>query len=357
MRLFQSERIAGLMDKMGHEEGDVIQHSMVTRSIEKAQMRVEENHFGTRKRLLEYDDVMNIQREAIYKKRRNALFGDRLAVDIDAMFRGITQDLVEGHKAGGDYESFRMDAWRIMGFDPQMDPAEFKSKPTAQLVEEFQHQIFELHEHKAQAIGGTLVPIIRGIIAREGKVYKRIRIPFTDGRLHLNITADIDRALETEGRSVMRDIEKTCTLALIDDAWKEHLRAMDDLKETVQSASFEQKDPLVIYKMEAYGLFEGLIGHINSNVVSFLLNGKLIMEEEAPRRPVGPRMPAPGWRRPQGVNSAPQRTEAQQAARRAAESAGHEKPLAQQTLPKEKLVGRNDPCPCGSGKKYKHCHG
>ena len=359
MRLFQSERIAGLMDKMGHQEGDVIQHSMVTKSIEKAQMRVEENHFGTRKRLLEYDDVMNIQREAIYKKRRNALHGDRLAVDIDSMFRGITQDLVEGHKAGGDYESFRMDAWRIMGFDPQLDAADFKSRPTAQLVEEFQHQIFDLHEKKSKGVAEVLVPAIKNIIEREGKIYKRLRIPFTDGRLHLNITADIDKALDTNGRSIMRDIEKTCTLALIDDAWKEHLRAMDDLKETVQAASFEQKDPLVIYKMEAYGLFEGLIGHINSNVVSYLLNGKLIMEEgpQQPRRPVGPRMPAPGWRKPAGVSAAPQRTETQEAARRAAEAAGHEKPIKAQPTLKQNLVGRNDPCPCGSGKKYKNCHG
>jgi preprotein translocase subunit SecA len=357
MRLFQSDRIAGLMDKMGHQDGDVIQHSMVTKSIERAQTRVEENHFGTRKRLLEYDDVMNIQREAIYKKRRNALFGDRLAVDIDGMFRGITQDLVESHKNGGDYESFRMDCWRIMGFDPQMEPADFKSKSTGQIVEEFQHQIFDLHEKKGQGIGDIILPMMKDVIEKEGPDrYARMIVPFTDGRLHLNITAEMKPAVKSNGKSIMRDVEKTCTLALIDDAWKEHLRAMDDLKETVQSVSFEQKDPLVIYKMEAYNFFAGLIGHINSSVVSFLLNGKLILPENQPNRPVGPRMPAQGWRRPQAVNSTTQRTEAQEAAHRAAENVGQER-VQRAPMIKENLVGRNEPCPCGSGKKYKQCHG
>ncbi len=358
MRLFQSERIAGLMDRMGHQEGDVIQHSMVTKSIERAQMKVEENHFGTRKRLLEYDDVMNIQREAIYKKRRNALFGDRLAVDINNAFLSITNELVQVHRQQGDFETFRMDSIRLIGVDPEIEPSWFKSAPLSSVLATFQEQIFGLYERKGEIVAERLLPVIKDVHAREAGRYKRIIVPFTDGSLGLNISADMDEAIHSNGKSVIRDVEKVATLAILDDAWKEHLRNIDDLKESVQGASFEQKDPLVIYKMEAYNLFETLIGHINSNVTSFLLRGALLLQEEAPR-PQESRRPAP-MPRLRTNNSDQQMTETQAAAQRASQSVGAGPGTAVQRVQpivKEKTVGRNDMCPCGSGKKFKNCHG
>ncbi len=365
MRLFQSERIAGLMDKMGHKEGDVIQHPMVTRSIERAQKRVEENNFGIRKRLLEYDDVMNIQREAIYKKRRNALFGDRLSVDINNAFIAITSELVHVHREAGDFETFRLDAIRIIGVDPDMDALWFKSAPVEEVTERFQKQVFDLYQLKRQAISERLLPLIRDIRAREGDRYKRVLVPFTDGVLGFNISVDIEEAIRTNGKSIMHDIEKVATLAIIDDAWKEHLRNIDDLKEAVQGASFEQKDPLVIYKMEAYKLFEALIGQINAQTTSFLLRGALVLpderqmeqarREEALRaqRIAAQRMRLLTNRRP--VEEA--MTETQRAAQRAVDSASQRPSARPQPIVREATVGRNDPCPCGSGKKYKHCHG
>jgi len=363
MRLFQSDRIAGLMDKMGHKEGDVIQHSMVTNSIERAQKKVEENNFGIRKRLLEYDDVMNIQREAIYKKRRNALFGDRLAVDINNAFTAITSELAQVHRQDGDYDTFRLDSIRLIGVDPEMDPSWFKSAPVSSVTDTFQDQVLGLYEHKSKQVGERILPEIKRVYAEHGHRYKRIVVPFTDGTAGYNVSADMDEAIKSEGKTVMRDVEKVATLALIDDAWKEHLRNVDDLKESVQGASFEQKDPLVIYKMEAYNLFEGLIGHINSQVTSFLLKGSLALpNEEEMRRAQAAQSQAEAQRKAQAsrlrTNNSQQQTETQVAAQRAAQSAGYNGPVQRtQPIVREKVVGRNDPCPCGSGKKYKQCHG
>lgn len=362
MRLFQSDRIAGLMDKMGHKEGDVIQHSMVTKSIERAQTKVEENNFGIRKRLLEYDDVMNIQREAIYKKRRNALFGDRLAVDTNNAFIAITHELVDIHRQGGDFETFRLDSIRVIGVDPEMEEAWFKTAPIGTVLATYQQQVFDLYHRKCEHVAERLLPIIKDVHSKEGNRYKRIVVPFTDGTLGLNISADMEEAIKTDGKTIMQDVEKVATLALIDDAWKEHLRNIDDLKDSVQGASFEQKDPLVIYKMEAYNLFEALIGHINATVTSFLLRGSLAMNDEPQRQqPVA----SEGARRAQAnrlrasSGGKQEMTEAQEAAQRAAMSAGQSGGSAQRAQPivKQQMVGRNEPCPCGSGKKYKHCHG
>ncbi len=363
MRLFQSDRIASLMDKMGHKEGDVIQHSMVTKSIERAQKKVEENNFGIRKRLLEYDDVMNIQREAIYKKRRNALFGDRLALDINSAFLAITSELAHVHRETGDFETFRMDSLRTIGIDPVFPPEKFKTTPSAALAENYQEQVLEIYAHKRRQVAERLLPIIRDVHAREGQRYRRIMVPFSDGRLALNISADMEEAIRTEGKSIMQDIEKVATLAIIDDAWKEHLRNVDDLKESVQGASFEQKDPLVIYKMEAYNLFEGLVGHINSSVTAFLLKGTLVLPDEdsthrAQQAENARRAQEAAMRNRIRANNQSSMTETQEAAQRAAQSAGREG-AAQRVQPivKEKITGRNDLCPCGIGKKFKHCHG
>jgi preprotein translocase subunit SecA len=364
MRLFQSDRIAGLMDKMGHKEGDVIQHSMVTKSIERAQTKVEENNFGTRKRLLEYDDVMNIQREAIYKKRRNALFGDRLSVDINNAFISISEELVEVHRQGGDFDTFRLDSIRMIGVDPEMEPAWFKSAPLATVLATFQQQVFDIYDHKRQHISDRLLPVIKDVHEKEGHRYKRILVPYAEGSLgQLNISANMEEAIASNGKSIMHDVEKVATLALIDDAWKEHLRNVDDLKDSVQGASFEQKDPLVIYKMEAYNLFEALIGHINTSVTGFLLRGTLTLASEEEMQRAQQSAQVDNARRAQAnrlraaSGGAQEMTEAQKAAQRAALSAGHNAPQRPQPIVKQQMVGRNEPCPCGSGKKYKQCHG
>ncbi|MBK9016478.1 MAG: hypothetical protein IPM82_21735 [Saprospiraceae bacterium] len=278
MRLFQSERIAGLMDKMGHQEGDVIQHSMVTKSIERAQQKVEENNFGIRKRLLEYDDVMNIQREAIYRKRYNALSGERLQVDLDMMFRGMSESLVSSHKDNGDFEAFRRDCISTLGVDPNFTEQEYNAGKVEDLTDRFQEQFYDFYHRKEQQLINQLLPTIQQVHEREGQRYRRIAVPYTDGRSRmLPIAAELEDAVKSKGKSIMRDVEKAVTLAILDEKWKEHLRGMDELKESVQSASFEQKDPLIIYKMEAYKLFEELVYVINEEVSSYLSHGTLAM--------------------------------------------------------------------------------
>ncbi|MFT7605974.1 MAG: preprotein translocase subunit SecA, partial [Saprospiraceae bacterium] len=350
MRLFQSERIAKLMDKMGHKDGEVIQHSMVSKSIERAQKKVEENNFGIRKRLLEYDDVMNIQREAIYKKRVNALTGERLSVDINTMFMGLTESLVSIHRNQGNFESFRQDSLRLIGLDPKIDQAEFAEGKEIEIVAQYQAQFLEFYDRKSGKIAEVLMPVIQNVYDNEGHKYKRIAIPFTDGRKRpLPVSADLEVAIKSKGKSVMRDIEKAVALSIIDDEWKEHLRSMDELKESTQAASFEQKDPLVVYKMEAYGLFEELIYRINESVTSYLAKGTLEFSDGRTLEEA----------RVQKTDlSKVQMNRREDAARRAAAAgAGQRREKPETFVRTDKKVGRNDVCPCGSGKKYKHCHG
>ncbi|HQW12566.1 MAG TPA: preprotein translocase subunit SecA [Saprospiraceae bacterium] len=355
MRLFQSERIAKAMDRMGHKDGDVIQHSMITKSIERAQKRVEENNFGIRKRLLEYDDVMNIQREAIYKKRNNALFGERLSVDLSNMFSGMTEVLVSTGRSLPTYEDFIELSARELGFTPEMDADFFHRGDGYEVVNEFQRQFMTHYNGKNKKISEHLLPVITDVYNRMGDKYRRIALPYSDGGAHpMNLSADLAEAVKTSGKSIARDIEKTVTLAIIDDKWKEHLRQMDDLKDAVQGASFEQKDPLVIYKMEAFKLFEDLISKINHDVTAYLSKGNVLIEV-----------------RPEQVREAKQqRTDFSKAKVRKDDSDGYDESIegsdegAQALMQKpqtfirsEKKIGRNDPCPCGSGKKYKNCHG
>ena len=349
MRLFHSERIAKLMDRMGHQDGEVIQHSMVTKSIERAQKKVEENNFGIRKRLLEYDDVMNIQREAIYKKRSHALEGDRLSVDLHNMFLSLTENMLLDYKGINDLDAFRQESLRVLGVDPKVEAADFNEGAPDDLAAQYQEQVTEYYGRKSDKLVQILAPIVKSVYENEGHRYKRIAIPYTDGRKNpLPIAADLETAAKSEGRTIMTEIEKAVTLSLIDHNWKEHLRSMDELKESVQSASFEQKDPLVIYKMEAYELFENHIYKVNEEVCSYLLKGKLLMGGEDQLQEA----------RVQKTDlSKVQTSRAEMAARRAAESAGR-RPQKVETFKRvEKKVGRNDPCPCGSGKKFKHCHG
>ncbi|WP_020568494.1 preprotein translocase subunit SecA [Neolewinella persica] len=352
MRYFQSERIAKWMDRAGHQEGDVIQAGIVTKSIENAQKKVEENSFGTRKRLLEYDDVMNIQREAIYRKRNNALSGQRLNLDLNTMFEGLLDDIVFVNKQKNDYDSFRFDVQRYLGFDTAIQAPDFNENKDInaladRLLEEFQG----FYQRKMLLLVDRVMPTIRRVQEEQPGRYKRIIVPFTDGSTHpLSITADIEKALESNGRSIISDIEQTVTLAIIDEHWKEHLRSMDELKTSTAMASFEQKDPLVVYKMEAYKLFEGLVRLINEKTTAYLAKGDLVLQ--APEDVQEARAP----RRVETQKTITNRSQEEQAARRAGE--GVSKKQKVETFQREgSKTKRNDPCPCGSGKKFKHCHG
>jgi preprotein translocase subunit SecA len=353
MRLFQSERIAGLMDKMGHEEGEVIQHSMVTKSIERAQKKVEENNFGIRKRLLEYDNVMNIQREAIYKKRKNALSGERLGVDLNQMFSSLTENLVSSHKENGNYETFRLASLTVFGMD-EIDETTFNTTKTPQLLDLYQAQAQAFYAAKREKIGEILYPFVKDVQEKEGHRYSRILIPFTDGSTHpLPVSADLKKAYDTKGTSIINDLEQTITLAIIDEEWKEHLRNMDDLKDSTQGASFEQKDPLVIYKIEAFNLFKDFVNRVNEKVISYLYKGMVVIQEESQVQ----QAPAPTRMNQQQLKNN-RFQEQERVQRQAAENAGQSnEPRRSQPVLRDPKVGRNDPCPCGSGKKFKNCHG
>lgn len=356
MRLFQSERIAKIMDRMGHKDGDVIQHSMITKSIERAQKRVEENNFGIRKRLLEYDDVMNIQREAIYKKRNNALFGERLSVDIDNMFHAVTSDIVAQGKQYGNYNDFQILSVKELGFDPEFDDQYFLNTDMNSIISEYQEKFLAHYQGKNERIAEILLPLITDVHQKQGHIYKRITVPYSDGSAHpIPVSASMVEAINTNGVSISSDIEKTISLGIIDDKWKEHLRNMDDLKDSVQGASFEQKDPLVIYKMEAYKLFEDLVGRINHDVTGYLAKGNIAIEVNQNQ-----------------IREARQpKTDFSKAVAHKDNTEGYDDDLSTpnsgpfpQTMQKpqtfirtEEKIGRNDPCPCGSGMKYKNCHG
>ncbi len=351
MRLFQSERIASLMDKMGHKEGDIIQHSMVSKSIERAQKKVEENNFGIRKRLLEYDDVMNIQREAIYSKRYNALTGDRLAVDLHSMFSNLIDQIVTTYKPSDNYSGFTLSTAEYLGLVPEISETEFKRSNADGVYDSLHNQFMDFYHRKGQKINEILFPIAKQVFENDGHRYKRIAVPFTDGRSKpLNIAAELETAVNSNGKSLVKDIEKAVTLELIDGEWKEHLRNMDELKESVQSASFEQKDPLVIYKMEAYRLFEQLIQKVNQSVTSYLSKGMLMIEQN------NPNVREAKEQRPNYNQQKESRSQSAEESRAAAEAVST--PTKQQTVLRDAMkVGRNDNCPCGSGKKFKHCHG
>lgn len=360
MRLFQSERIAKLMDQMGHKEGEVIQHSMVTKSIERAQKRVEENNFGIRKRLLEYDDVMNIQREAIYKKRKNALLGERLQVDLYNMFATLSDTIVGDNRKRNSYESFVQDVLETFGIDAQISSEAFAQMSEHNLAEILEEHAINYYTRKTASIAQSLYPICKQVYETQGHLYKRISIPFTDGAKILNLSADLKEAVESQGRSIITDIEKSVTLSLIDDNWKEHLRAMDELKDAVQSASFEQKDPLVIYKVEAFKLFEQLIFKINKEVISYLTMGGLLQQasDENNQDAESRRQNLELKRRQEEAK----KRDEEEAALRKRVAEGVSNPTAataakQTVVRNQPKIGRNDNCFCGSGKKFKHCHG
>lgn len=341
MRLFGSDRIAGIMDRMGLKEGEVIQHSMITKSIERAQKKVEENNFGTRKRLLEYDDVMNSQREVIYGKRRHALYGERLAVDISNMFYDLGENILEEYREKGDFEGFSMEMLTVFAQESPFSDKEFFSLNKQEATDQLFNSIYKGYRDKSARIAAQTFPIIRDVYENESK-YLYIAIPITDGLKTLQVAPSLKKAYEDKGKEVILSIEKFITLAHIDDSWKEHLREMDELRNSVQSATYEQKDPLLIYKFESFNLFKTMVQKINREIVSFLVRASIplqtadqVQEAAVPqrsnRRYNESRTDVPGQRTSESTVTGPVKV--------------------------EKKVGRNDPCPCGSGKKYKNCHG
>ncbi len=275
MRLFGSERIAKMMDRMGLEEGEVIQHSMITKSIERAQRKVEENNFGVRKRLLEYDDVMNSQREVIYKRRRHALYGDRLQVDIVNMVYDTCNLLVRENIITSDYKNFEFELIRFSSTSSPFSEEEFKTLSEQELTDQLFDIVYKHYKEKLERSAKAAYPVIKDVYENQGDKYERIVVPFTDGTKELKVVTNLKEAYETEGKGLVTDFEKNITLAIIDDSWKDHLRQMDELKQSVQNATYEQKDPLLIYKFESFELFNEMLDKINKEVLSFLFKGEL----------------------------------------------------------------------------------
>jgi len=357
MRMFGSERIAGLMDRMGYKEGEVIQHSMISKSIERAQKKVEENNFGIRKRLLEYDDVMNKQRNVVYKKRNHALFGERLALDLDNAFYSVANGLIISFKEGNDHEGFKLAAIVNFGIDTSITAAELDKDDMNVLSDRLYNEAITQYRRKTDGIVQQTLPIIKNIRKEQGNHIENVAVPFTDGKKQIQALANLNKYLATEGRELNDALERNITLALIDDAWKEHLRAMDDLRHSVQTAGYEQKDPLVIYKIEAFGAFKQMDDQVNKDIVSFLCHAQIPMEQ------TNAGQIREGRERRTDMSKMRQRKE------EFATAGGPEhisaendyidpsEPVKHEPIRVEKTPGRNEPCPCGSGKKYKHCHG
>ncbi len=345
MRMFGSDRIASIMDRLGLKEGEVIQHSMITKSIERAQKKVEENNFGIRKRLLEYDDVMNSQREVIYKKRRHALYGERLAVDISNMIYDVCDTIVTTHQDDRDYEGFRLATLKTLAIEPKINADEFQGKNKDVLVDILFDQVYRNYVEKSRRLAEKAYPVIRDVYENQPQ-YENIAIPITDGIRSMQVVANLKKAYNDKGREINLAIEKGVTLAVIDDSWKDHLREMDELRNSVQNATYEQKDPLLIYKFESFELFKQLVQKSNNEISSFIVKANLPVHEPSQvKEAQRPRRSDPGRYREERTDLLSQA------------NANTQQQTVTSPIRVEKKVGRNDPCPCGSGKKYKNCHG
>jgi preprotein translocase subunit SecA len=279
MRLFGSERVAKVMDRMGLQEGEVIQHSMMTKSIERAQKKVEENNFGVRKRLLEYDDVMNAQREVVYKRRRHALHGERLKLDIANMLYDTCELIVTNNKLSNDFKNFEFELIRYFSITSPVSESDFAKLNEMELTGKVYKATLDFYTEKTARSAREAFPIIKSVYEDQNNQFERIVVPFSDGIKSLNVVTDLKKAYDTEGAQLVADFEKNITLAIVDEAWKKHLRKMDELKQSVQLAVHEQKDPLLIYKLEAFNLFRSMLDNVNKEVISFLFKGDLPAQE------------------------------------------------------------------------------
>jgi preprotein translocase subunit SecA len=351
MRLFGSERISNLMVRMGIEEGEVIQHSMISKSIERAQKKVEENNFGIRKRLLEYDDVMNSQRTVIYAKRKNALFGERLEVDLNNTIFDVVEDVVTEFKEANNYEGFQLEVIRLFSVDVEMTQDQFASTSLNNLVDKTFNDVIDFYKRKSEAIAQQALPVLKDVYDTRGQYVENIVVPFTDGVHGIQVAVPLKKAVDNHGVEVFRSFEKNVTLYLIDDAWKEHLREMDELKQSVQNAVYEQKDPLLVYKFEAFELFRQMLSNVNKELVSFLFRGGIAVQQEPEQ--VKEAKPEPKLDLKKMRTSKPELV-AENNGVPIEDTREQQKPTPVKV---EQKTGRNDPCPCGSGKKFKNCHG
>src|SRR5690554_1956147 len=339
MRLFGSDRIAKMMDRMGLEEGEVIQHSMISKSIERAQKKVEENNFGIRKRLLEYDDVMNAQREVVYKRRYHALFGERLRVDIANMIYDTAEVIAETNKLAQDFKNFEFELIRYFSISSPISEAEFEKKEAREIAQTVYKAVYEYYQNKMTRNAEIAFPVIKNVYETQGDKFKRILVPFTDGVKTLNVATDLEKAYQTQGKQLVTDFEKNISLAIIDDAWKTHLRKMDELKQSVQLAVHEQKDPLLIYKFEAFELFKSMIDKVNKDVVSFLFKGELPQQNESQIQEARQRHPKQNLQTQK--DEIPNMDERAAQARAAGNTQGQQ--TVTETIVREKpKIGRND---------------
>ncbi len=360
MRLFSSDRIASVMDKLGFKEGEMIEHSMISKSIERAQKKVEENNFGIRKRLLEYDDVMNKQRTVVYTKRRHALMGERIGMDIVNMIWDRCANAIEAP----DYENCKMDVLQTLAMEVPFTEEEFRNEKKEKLADKTFDAAMELFKRKTERMAQIAYPVIKQVYETQGHMYENILIPITDGKRMYNISCNLKRAYETECKEVVKSFEKSILLHVIDEAWKENLRELDELKHSVQNASYEQKDPLLIYKLESVNLFDAMVNKINNQTISILMRGQIPVQEapaEAPEAPQAPRQvevrqAAPEQRQDMSKYRE-QKVDLNDPNQQAAAAQDTREQPRREPIRAEKTVGRNDPCPCGSGKKYKNCHG
>ena len=340
MRLFGSERIAGMVDKLGIEENEALESKMLSGAIENAQKKVEENNFGIRKRLLEYDDVMNYQREAIYSRRRNAISGEKVEIDLQNMMKDTAALFVERSK-GLPFEDFEVSLMAQLSIDSGLDAAAYEKAKPAEIEDRIVKHMQEVYRRRMDALVERLYPIIKDVYEKQGSMYQNIAIPISDGRKQMTLSVNLERAYNSEGREIAKTLSKNIILYQIDEHWKEHLREMDDLKQSVQNASYEQKDPVVVYKLESYNLFASMLEALNQDVLSFLFKAFVPLQDrpQQPQRAVRPQTDMSRY----------------QARHSDLSTNGEQKANAPVRV--DKQVGRNDPCPCGSGKKYKQCHG
>ena len=376
MRLFASEKIANLMDKLGFKEGEVLEHSMLSKSVERAQKKVEENNFGIRKRLLEYDDVMNSQRNVIYTRRRHALMGERIGLDVLNTIYDTAIAIADQFADSLDYEGFKIELFKTFAMEPPFTEDEFKGMKADVLGEKLFESALATYKQRTERMAQVANPVIKQVYENQGATYENIMIPITDGKRMYNVSCNLKEAYETESKSIVKAFQKRTVLLTIDEAWKEHLREMDELRHSVQNASYEHKDPLLIYKLESYNLFKDMVDVMNRKTVAILMRGQIpvhtVTEEErkeleARRAAMQAQMAAQQAAAIQAAAEARQRIMIEQAKEEEHEDMSKyraEKPgtdgestATQEPVRAEKRVGRNDLCPCGSGKKYKNCHG
>ncbi len=356
MRLFATEKISGLMDRMGFKEDEVLEHNMLSKSVERAQKKVEENNFGIRKRLLEYDDVMNSQREVIYTRRRHALMGERIGLDVVNMLYDTSAAITEQYSQNIDYEGFKMELFKTFSTDSPVASEEFRSIKTDDLIEKVFDSSLDSFKRKMDRMAQTAMPVIKDVYENQGDKYEKILIPITDGKRVYNMSCDLKKAYDTECKEIIQTFEKSILLHTIDESWKEHLREMDELRHSVQNASYENKDPLLIYKLESFNLFKGMVEEMNKKTTAILMRGQIPVRDPQNVRQAAPETKTDYSRYNTQKDDIVKNNRPQQPGMPPQPPMG---PQQQRTEPirAEKKIGRNDPCPCGSGKKYKNCCG